>query len=262
MKHLLAAPALFSLLALASASALAADLGSTGYQQDFDAMGTSGSAPPTGWTVLTGNSGTSNSSWTTSIPAMGANSVATLVATSGTLSAVTLPSGTNNNGFNAALSADATGDRVLATSPTTVSGAALQLALTNTTGQSIDQLLIGYDTVRYTSTATANELPGYWLFYSLDGASWSNVEALNPTADNLPNTVGVSSFAPTLVSLSAPLAAGQTFWLRWVDDNARQTSPDQIIGLNNLSISAVPEPGSALLLGAGLVLGALRRRRG
>ena len=50
--------------------------------------------------------------------------------------------------------------------------------------------------------------------------------------------------------------------LRWVDDNAAQSSPDQIIGLNNVSVTAVPEPGSLAMLLAGMgVLGWLFRKR-
>ena len=48
------------------------------------------------------------------------------------LTATTTPSGTNNNGFNAAASSTNTSDRVVATSPTQVSGAAFDLTLTNT----------------------------------------------------------------------------------------------------------------------------------
>ena len=249
------------LLALAAAPAQAVNLTAGGYVQNFDSLGAAGTTPPAGWSVLTGNAGTANSTWTTTIPGNGSNSVASMVAASGALSAVTTPSGTNNNGFNAALSAAATADRVLATSPTTVTGAALQLALTNTTGQSFSQLLVGFDTVRYTAASTANELPGYWLFYSLDGSSWTNVQALNPTLVTVPNSVGVSSVSSELVTLSAPVAEGESLWLRWVDDNARQTSPDQILGLNNVSIAAVPEPTTVGLLAAGLALGALVRRR-
>lgn len=251
------------LLALAGASQ-AADLSAAGYVQNFDSMGSSGTAAPAGWSVLNGASGTSNSTWTTSIPANGSDSVATMVAAAGALTATTTPSGSNNNGFNAASSAANTADRLLATSPTTVSGMALQLSLTNQTGVSFDQLTLGYDTQRYTVASTVNELPGYAVFFSLDGSSWNAVASLSPTIASLPNTVGVSSISQASVSLGASVAAGQQLYLRWVDDNARQTSPDQILGLNNVSVmakvSAVPEPSSYALLLAGVGALALLRR--
>ncbi len=248
-------------LAVCGLSAKAASLSAAGYAQNFDVMGTSGTAPPADWSVYTGPSGTSNATWTTSIPASG---LAAMVLTSGPLAATAAPSGTNNNGFNAALSSTNTADRVLATSPTLVSGAALQLNLTNDTGASLSSIDVAYDTVRFTSVATANELPGYWLFYSLDnGTSWTNAASLNPTIATVPNTVGVTSTAGT-VSFASTVAAGGSIELRWVDDNAQQTSPDQIIGLNNvsLSISAVPEPGVGQLSVLGLAfLGLVARRR-
>src|SRR6218665_564980 len=118
------------------AGAHAASLSATGYAQNFNGMGT-GNVAPEGWSVLTGNSGTSNSTWTTTIPGNGSNSVASLVATNGVLAVVTTPTGTNNNGFNAAASASSTDDRVLATSPTTVSGGALPPSLSNDTGHTL-----------------------------------------------------------------------------------------------------------------------------
>jgi len=68
----------------------------------------------------------------------------------------------------------------------------------------------------------------------------------------------------SLVTLAAPVAVNHAVLLRWVDDNAQQTSPDQIIGLNNVSVSAVPEPAAGLLMlaGLGLLPFASRRRRG
>ncbi len=244
----------------------AALLTSAGYSQNFDSMGAAGTAPPTDWAVFVGPSGTTNSTWNSSIDPAG---VAAMLPAASALTAVVTPSGTNINGFNAALSTSATADRVLATSPTTVSGAALQLTLTNNTGVALGGLGLGYDTVRYTvatntsGVATANELPGYQLFYSLNGSSWTNVPGLNPTLAAVPNTIGTTSTTASFAFFSA-VAQGANFYLRWVDDNAQQTSPDQIIGLNNVSITAVPLPAALpLLLSAlgGLGLVACRSRR-
>jgi hypothetical protein len=131
---------------------------------------------------------------------------------------------------------------MIATAPTSIAGVAIQLQLTNTSAGYIDQLMIGYDIYRFNAPASVNELPGYQLFYSLDnGASWTNVARLNPTVSGpqgviVPNTIGVTHVLPTLVTLSSKLNPGAGILFRWVDDNAVPTSPDQIYGLDNVSI--------------------------
>ena len=217
------------------------------YTQNFDSMGTSGTTPPTGWSLFMGEGG-NNATWSSSITANGSTlSVASMVATTGALTVNNAPTATQINGYNAQGSSSS--DRVIATSPTGVTGNAIQLRLVNNTGATLTGIQVGYDIRRYTAASTANELPGYQLFYSTDGGTtWVNVSALNPTISGstgviVPNTVGVTTVALTTVTLSSSVAAGSELRLRWVDDNAQQTSPDQIIGLDNVTITAVTSTG-------------------
>lgn len=204
------------------------------FSDSFDSMGTTGTTPPSGWSVKQGASGTTNATWTSSIPDSG---VAAMVATTGGLTATNAPTANNNNGYNA-MGASAS-DRVLATAPTSLAGSALQLSLTNPTGASFTSINVDYDTRRYTSVGTENELPGYWLFYSLNnGTTWINVLALNPTIATVPNSTGVTNTPAMNVALASAWTPGTTLLLRWVDDNAVATSPDQIIGLDNVSVIA------------------------
>lgn len=218
------------------------------YTQNFDGMGT-GTAAPSGWQVF-GALGGSNSTWTnaTGIPASGVGggtANATLIA------ATTFTGSSNTQGYNFALPATPA-DRALGTSPTSGQGIVLQLTLTNTSGGPLSSLRVGYDIRRFTAPATANSLPGYQLFYSLDGTTWTNVAVLNPALAgavvNVPNTTGVTTVPATTINLASPWSPGGTLRFRWVDDNAVETSPDQIIGLDNVSITTpIGNPPSVAL---------------
>lgn len=210
------------------------------YSQNFDSMG-SGTALPSSWSFI-GTLGGNTSTWTdaTGIPANsvgGGTSNATLIA------ATTFAGVSDTQGYNFALPASTT-DRALGTSPNTAKGTALQLSLTNTSGVPLNSIRLGYDIRRFTAAPTANELPGYQVFYSLDsGTTWTNVAALNPTLNGpdgvvVPNTVSVTTVTPTTVSFTSTWASNATLLLRWVDDNAGQSAPDQVIGLDNVAVSA------------------------
>ncbi len=241
-----------TLLAAFAVSSASAQVSYTGgvYNENFNSMGT-GTACPPGWSIKNGNAGNAGNAgtWTDSIPISGTGTggLASMVATTGSLTYNNAPSATNVNGYNA--QGASASDRVLATSPTGVSGVAIQLQLTNNSGAAVSALQAGYEIRRYLAVATANELPGYWLFYSLDnGTTWTNVSALNPTLGGagvqVPNTVGVTTVPFSIITLASAWAAGSALLLRWVDDNAVATSPDQIVGLDNVSIAAVTGIGT------------------
>ena len=234
-------PAALGLLSLP----LAAQVSFTGpYSQNFDAMGAAGTAPPAGWSVWNGP-GTSNGLWTNTNGIIGGlssntNSIGAMTLSIAALTASNAPTANANNGYNAGAPGDST-NRLFASAPSNVGGAAFQLALTNNTGTMLTGLRLGYDIRRFTVAGTANQLPGYWLFYSIDGGtSWANVAALNPAltgaAVNVPNTVGVTTVPLTTVTFPSNVAVGSEVRLRWVDDNAQEGSPDQVIGLDNLTV--------------------------
>ena len=217
--------------------------------ENFDAMGT-GTGFLLGWSMKNGASGGSNSTWdnTTGILSAG---VATMVATTGTLTynnTTNGPAATNVDGYNLRGNSDT--DRALGTSPTGVAGVAIQAQLSNNSGSAITGMQISYDIRRYVAVATANELPGYWLFYSLDGGTtWTSVSSLNPTLSGagiqVPNTLGTTSVPLTAFNLSSVWNPGADLLLRWVDDNAVATSPDHIHALDNVTIQGVSIVGAA-----------------
>lgn len=229
------------------------------YIETFDSMGT-GTAAPAGWEFY-GALGGSSTTWTTTIPASGIGG-GTLNAT--LTASTTFTTSSNTAGWNFALPASPT-DRALGTSPTSGQGLVLQLRLTNNTGSAINAIRVGFDTRRF--TAATNHLPGYWLFYSLDnGTTWTNASAINPTATTVPSTAGVTTTPITVITLGSPWAAGGQLRLRWVDDNG-DTSPDQIYGLDNVTIGVpigqppsvsltAPAAGSTFLTGEAISLAA------
>ncbi len=218
------------------------------YTTSFDSMGTTGTTPPTGWSAWTGTPGSSAFTWSSSTGILGgasstANSVGTLVATSSGLTASSAPTTSNVNSYNAGAPGNSA-DRLLASAPTSINGVAFQLALTNTSLSSITALTLGYDIRRFTTTTSTDELPGYQLFQSTDGGTtWTNVTALNPAATGtaptvvVANSTGVTTVSSVVVNLTSAWASGASLMLRWVDDNSQVSSPDQIIGLDNVSIT-------------------------
>ncbi len=227
------------------------------YSQNFSSMGTAGTTPPAAWTVWNGP-GTSNTLWTAATgiiggPSSTAGSIGLMTLSSASLTASNAPTANANNGYNAGAPGDSA-NRMLGSAPTSLGGMAFQVELTNISAAAISNLNISYDIQRFTAPTNVNDLPGYWLFYSVDsGATWSNVSTLNPVVSggtiNVPNTVGVTNVPPTVVNLASPWTVGGTLRLRWVDDNAQASSPDQIFGLDNVSIT-LPQPAPTVALTA------------
>src|SRR4051812_5499822 len=120
--------------------ATAALLGPSGlYSENFDSMGTAGTAPPSGWQVLTitGASNTwINATGSNSTPAVGAIPNGASLA-GGTASAGLVvsenPPVNQNNGFHATGASGATPDPGNPTAPTRVPGSPIPLQLTNGT---------------------------------------------------------------------------------------------------------------------------------
>jgi hypothetical protein len=262
-------------------------LGPGGFSENFDSMGAAGTTPPMGWQVyqIAGGSSTwINDTGSNSIPDVGAIPNGATVA-GGTASvglvANNSPTGNQVNGYNATGASGAAADRGIATAPTGIAGSAIELQITNNTGAALASVLISYEIRRYqvgadNATRTpgagipegSDELPGYWLFYSLDnGATYTAVDTLIPVGAGpalnpiVPNTLGITSVASAPIVLGGLVNAGSNLFLRWVDDNAIDPSPDEIIGIDNVSLT-IPEPASVVLLVATLVSGGrfVRRR--
>lgn len=214
---------------------------SVSFTENFDSMGTSGTTPPQGWSNISVAGG--NTAWTNHpIPASGTPSAATNTTVNNTLIATTsFATDSSTQAFNFAESGSAT-NRSLGTLPTGNAGNILQLRLQNDTGSPLTAINLSYDTRRFSTGSGAETAPGYGFFYSTDGGTtWTESSVLRPTISTVPGNVGTSPFGSALITF-ASIPNGSEIRLRWIDDNSSTSSPDQAIGLDNLTVSAVYAP--------------------
>jgi|GEM_PF-927137 len=273
---------------LSLGSSVHAQVGFTGtYTQNFDSLGTTGTVAPTGWSVYS-EAGTHDTfsyyqDTASGSPVAGVtpNLSAGALTLEPTLTAGAAATQKGLVGYNFATTATAT-NRALGTSPSGNAATILEASFSNNTGRAISTLALSYDIYRFTTTVNNNttfvtqgdltaaveENPGYWLFYSLNnGTTWTNVSSLNstlsgPTGVIVPNAVGVTNVVAPTLSLSGAWAAGSTLTLAWIDDNAQGPSPDQLLGLDNVSVTAIPEPSCAAgIVGIAAVGACVLRRR-
>ena len=156
-------------------------------------------------------------------------------------------------------------DRCLGSAPTNTAGDVIQLAMTNNTGGSLAGLVFSYDCKCLTNGTVGteqSELPGYCFFYSTTGTtpanSWIEVGAAGnvPGATNsagvpianglcLPNfTQGTTmSSGPVTITFPQPLTNGGVMYFRWADDKNQANKQDQMLGIDNISITGISAAG-------------------
>jgi len=120
-----------------------------------------------------------------------------------------------------------------------------------------------YDLVATTEVQRIEDIRGKRLAYSSGTNAQVYLARLLDRAGLKPDDIKAISLSPS--DMVSALANGSNIEFAFVDDNAQSPSPDNLIGLNNLSIAAVPEPNSFVLglvaVGAAFTLLRLRRQR-
>ena len=228
------------------------------FMENFNTMGLNGTSPPGAWSLWRGNGNSASWTNTDAISASGAESVASMIKNSGGLEANDSPSAKRNDGYNAK-GAGSNTDRLIATCPTSVSGSAIQLRLTNNSPAAINAVSLAYEIHRITNGEPGDdELPGYQIFYSLDGGStWRNEVPLNPVVAGsqptviVPKSPGVTAVPPTVVRFFTPWEVGSELRIRWVDDNSKSSGAEPVHGLDNVTVDDVnlpllPPPSASL----------------
>jgi autotransporter-associated beta strand protein len=203
----------------------------SGYTQNFDSMGTSGTATlPTGWKMTAAGAGTT-AGWST---------VGNLTAVSAQASSGSPTSGGRYNWGSS------TTDRAAGfmTSGSYASPNGLLFGLTNTTTNTITGLTLAFDYERYRiNTAAASAT----FFSSTDGSTWSAVTA----GDSGSFATGTSSYTfsdGTVVSKSGiaisslNIGQNQSFYLKW--NFSTTGSNSQGIGLDNFGATFTSTGGS------------------
>jgi hypothetical protein len=142
----------------------------------------------------------------------------------------------------------------------------LTLRVQNNTGSTLTSLTVAYDLFVLNDQNRSNS---FNFSISTDDATFSSVPSYNfisdATADGVGRTEVTSptTFTPINLTLSA-VAPGDYIYLRWSGADAGGTGSRDTFYLDNISVSAVPEPSTyAALAAVSVLLAALwRRRRG
>ncbi|HEV2691513.1 MAG TPA: Ig-like domain-containing protein [Verrucomicrobiae bacterium] len=224
------------------------------YSQNFDQALTNGSAamiPGFRSLVLPGGNGT----FTASNPVGPDDIAGATVSSSQTLlvwDAGTAVTASSFSLFNIGRF-ESLSNRALGTDPGSSSAAnVIELSMTNGTGSSVFGVTINYNALCLSNGSAgteADELPGYSFFYSLTGsasaADWTRVDALS-LANYTQGTV--SNSGDVNITFATPLLRNAVIYFRWADDNNQANNPDQMLAIDDLSISTYTPPGLNVIL--------------
>ncbi|MEI6697216.1 MAG: hypothetical protein WCO13_14270 [Bacteroidota bacterium] len=208
----------------------------TAFNQNFDGIGTSGTASlPTGWKV--GQATTYSAATATTTLAYGTSGTGIVSGTS--------TGGTINwaNGVTGSSTDRAVG---FLTTGTYTSPRSLFVQITNNTGSTISSFSITFDIEKYRSGSRAWDIN---FFSSVDGTTWTSqtngdqsyvADANNTVINNPPTTISKSV---TISGLS--IANGSSYYLRWAYTGLAGNTNAQGLGIDNFSITATAAPSNS-----------------
>jgi hypothetical protein len=187
--------------------------------------------------------------------------------TGGTVPTILPADGSGNTGsFNSfgttsnsdrALGGTASGGAYFGSPPSGALAGYIAFGLTNGTGEKLDVFNVRFDGEQWRNggNATAQTMVLEYGIGNTFGAvtTWtapggtfnftSPVATATAAAVN-GNVAGLVTGLGGQIYIPAGLAAGETLWLRWIENN--DVGNDHGLGIDNFSISAIPEPTAAL----------------
>jgi len=137
----------------------------------------------------------------------------------------------------------------------------ITLQVQNSTGSTISQWSVSYAIEQYSQGGSATQ---FTLSYSLNGSSFTTTHLSGGSpfvsqtgADGNLSSVVATSMAATV---SESVANGSSIYLRWTYNHDTGTSVH--LGIDDISVSAIPEPSTyAAIIGGVALLGAIWHRR-
>lgn len=190
--------------------------------ENFNSMGSAGTALPSNWKISNAGGGTA-AAWTT-----GTNATAVSVTT---CTANSTTGGSYNFGVSAACTDRYVGFMTSGSFSTTN---CIMSAFQNTNATTLSSITVSYDVRKFRdNTATFN----LTLYFSTDGITWTSVQTYSLAAGT--NTY-FQSAPPTVtqtVSISLCVATSSNFYLKWNFDTPGSSS-SKGIGIDNFSLTA------------------------
>jgi hypothetical protein len=219
-RHLAAACGLFAMMGSAVSTSTAAPVSYTGgiLTENFDSIGSTGTTPPTGWSVQLGGGNL--------VPA-GPQAAYTPGGTITVGDGSAAPAGTID-GYNYGLTGDA--NRSIGTAATGNSKI-VDVAIVNNSGSPIAAFKVGYTGRKWRQGSSSTEVDRYDLYYSDTGAANTWLPFPAGFTYNSPNTLPISTardglvapnftvIAPQNFAPGTPIPDGNTFYIRFWDHN-------------------------------------------
>ena len=243
--------------------------------ENFDSMGTAGTAPPAGWTIgYLGASGTQNRLAMT--PYAGNGQAITSLAGGANF---IVSDGNVGSSTPYALNLGTTGssERALGNFPRTnpFGDHIMQVQATNTSGADLTWIRLTYTGEQWKDfQGAASEKPERLRVLYSDVSATDGFVYMGTAFDfNAPKDTGAGvvldgndpanrTTISGMFTLPGVLHNGDSFWIRWHDWNDNATS-DHVLAIDDVQVSGVPEPGTLVMLLGAAVLGLVAwRRRG